>query len=190
MITRKNDAFVAEIVNMRLTKIFMAIFAPDDRLPSSATLMQWFLELFLARNSSCSLFLCVLPFTKGVDYGRGKAGRWSIQYRDQIRGSGRYGATHYPLTSNTLWLNLKIIEEDKHVGLESPGDEALLVTASRDLWCLWLDCGCALSPCDLCLFELGHPGAVPRYQLICLPTWIEQKTKLELKRKQKWANVF
>ena len=37
-ITRKNDAFEAKIVNMRLTKIFIAIFAPDERLPSSATL--------------------------------------------------------------------------------------------------------------------------------------------------------
>ena len=35
---RKNDAFVAKIVNTRLTKIFMAIFAPDERLPGSATL--------------------------------------------------------------------------------------------------------------------------------------------------------
>ena len=35
---RKNDAFVAKIVNTRLTKIFKAIFAPDERLPSSATL--------------------------------------------------------------------------------------------------------------------------------------------------------
>jgi len=35
---RKNDAFVAKIVNTRLTKIFMAIFALDERLPSSATL--------------------------------------------------------------------------------------------------------------------------------------------------------
>ena len=35
---RKNDAFVAKIVNTRLTKIFLAIFAPDERLPSSATL--------------------------------------------------------------------------------------------------------------------------------------------------------
>ena len=35
---RKNDAFVAKIVNTRLTKIFMTIFAPDERLPSSATL--------------------------------------------------------------------------------------------------------------------------------------------------------
>ena len=34
---RKNDAFVAKIVNVRLTKVFMAIFAPDERLPSSAT---------------------------------------------------------------------------------------------------------------------------------------------------------
>ena len=37
---RKNDAFVAKIVNTRLTKIFMAILAPDERLPSSATLMK------------------------------------------------------------------------------------------------------------------------------------------------------
>ena len=38
MITRKNDAFDANIVNTRLTKIFIVIFAPDKRLPSSATL--------------------------------------------------------------------------------------------------------------------------------------------------------
>ena len=53
--------------------------------------------------------------------------------------------------------------------------------------CLWLRAvtydvsdwiAAVLSPCDLCLFELGHPGAVPRYQLNCLPTWIEQKTKV------------
>ena len=35
---RKNDAFVAKIVNMGLTKILMTILAPDERLPSSATL--------------------------------------------------------------------------------------------------------------------------------------------------------
>ena len=35
---RKNDAFDAKIVNTHLTKIFIAIFAPDERLPSSATL--------------------------------------------------------------------------------------------------------------------------------------------------------
>ena len=35
----KNDAFIAKIVNMRLTKISMAIFAPDERLPNSATLV-------------------------------------------------------------------------------------------------------------------------------------------------------
>ena len=35
---RKNDAFVAKIVNTRLVKTFMAVFAPDERLPSSATL--------------------------------------------------------------------------------------------------------------------------------------------------------
>ena len=37
-ITRKNDAFVAKIVNTRLTKDFMAIFAPAESLPSPATL--------------------------------------------------------------------------------------------------------------------------------------------------------
>ena len=37
-ITRKNDAFVAKIVNTRLTKIFMAIFALAEMLPTSATL--------------------------------------------------------------------------------------------------------------------------------------------------------
>ena len=35
---RKSDAFDAKIVNTRLTQIFKAIFAPDERLPSSATL--------------------------------------------------------------------------------------------------------------------------------------------------------
>ena len=35
----QKDAFVAKIVNTYLTKIFMAIFAPDERLSSSATLL-------------------------------------------------------------------------------------------------------------------------------------------------------
>ena len=38
-ITSKNDAFVAKIVKTRLTKIFKAVFAPNKRLPSSATLV-------------------------------------------------------------------------------------------------------------------------------------------------------
>ena len=38
-ITRKNDTFVAKIVNTRLTKGFMAIFAPAESLPSPATLV-------------------------------------------------------------------------------------------------------------------------------------------------------
>ena len=37
---RKNDTFDAKIVNTRLMKIFLAIFAPDERLPSSATLAE------------------------------------------------------------------------------------------------------------------------------------------------------
>ena len=35
---RKNNAFVAKIVNTRLTKGFIAIFAPAESLPSPATL--------------------------------------------------------------------------------------------------------------------------------------------------------
>ena len=35
---RKNDAFVAKIVNTHLTKGFMAMFAPAESLPSPATL--------------------------------------------------------------------------------------------------------------------------------------------------------
>ena len=38
VIKRKNDAFVAKIVNTCIKKIFMAIFALDERLPTSATL--------------------------------------------------------------------------------------------------------------------------------------------------------
>ena len=36
---RKNNAFDKKIVNTRLTKTFIALFAPDERLPSSATLL-------------------------------------------------------------------------------------------------------------------------------------------------------
>ena len=38
LITRKNNAFVAKIANKRMTKTFMAIFAFDEMLPTSATL--------------------------------------------------------------------------------------------------------------------------------------------------------
>ena len=36
---RKKDAFVAKILNTRLTKGFMAMFAPAESLPSPATLI-------------------------------------------------------------------------------------------------------------------------------------------------------
>ena len=39
-IMRKNDALVAKIVNTRLTKGFMSIFAPAESLPSPATLSE------------------------------------------------------------------------------------------------------------------------------------------------------
>ena len=38
-ITRKNNAFVANIVNRRLTKVFMVIFALAEMLPTSAILV-------------------------------------------------------------------------------------------------------------------------------------------------------
>ena len=47
---RKNDAFVAKIVITRLTKGFMAMFAPAESLPSPATLA--LRKLFL----SCDFF--------------------------------------------------------------------------------------------------------------------------------------
>ena len=36
---RKNDAVVAKIANMRLTKTFVAIFTLAERLPTSVTLL-------------------------------------------------------------------------------------------------------------------------------------------------------
>ena len=38
-----DDAFVAKIVNTRLTKVCMAIFTLTERLPTSATLVTWML---------------------------------------------------------------------------------------------------------------------------------------------------
>ena len=58
MIMRKNDTFDAKIVNTRLTKIFIAFFAPDERLPSSATLIK---NKNSDRNTRCLLdFLAML----------------------------------------------------------------------------------------------------------------------------------
>ena len=45
-ITRKNVAFVAKIANMRLTQIFVGIFAFAERLPTSATLSKCYTQLF------------------------------------------------------------------------------------------------------------------------------------------------
>ena len=61
---RKNDAFDAKIVNTRLTKIFIAIFAPDERLPNSATLLSgavssYFMAAFSVLdfwNSKCNYY--------------------------------------------------------------------------------------------------------------------------------------
>ena len=47
---RKNDAFVAKIVNTRLTKGFMAIFAPTESLPSPATLLHPRMDIRASRR--------------------------------------------------------------------------------------------------------------------------------------------
>ena len=57
MIMRKNDTFDAKIVNTRLTKIFIAFFAPDERLPSSATLIK---NKNSDRNTRCLLDLLAM----------------------------------------------------------------------------------------------------------------------------------
>ena len=49
----QNDTFVAKIVNARLTKICMAIFAFDEKLPTSATLKDW-----LSTSLKCLGFHC------------------------------------------------------------------------------------------------------------------------------------
>ena len=58
---RKNDAFDTKIVNTRLTKIFIAIFAPDERLPSSANLKSRYIKNDIL---SISLFV-ILPCQMG-----------------------------------------------------------------------------------------------------------------------------
>ena len=49
-ITRKNNAFVAKIVNIRLTKMCMAIFALAERLPTSATLPGHLENMYLGQR--------------------------------------------------------------------------------------------------------------------------------------------
>ena len=63
-ISRKNDAFVAKIENTLLTKIFMAIFAPDERLPSSATLAKYMTELYCSKQSCLLLVVILYGFTQ------------------------------------------------------------------------------------------------------------------------------
>ena len=63
---RKNDAFVAKIVITRLTKGFMAIFAPAESLPSPATLDNVILFVdhhvsLLCKDLSSALLVGVVP---------------------------------------------------------------------------------------------------------------------------------
>ena len=64
---RKNDVFVAKKVNMRLTKVFMAIFALAERLPTSATLWTIFLNLYLyCPRSLWTYFLYLYLYCTGL----------------------------------------------------------------------------------------------------------------------------
>ena len=64
-IMRKNDAFVAKMVNTRLTKVFMTILAPDERLPTSATLndftSEFIVQSYILRKTimPCIILDCV-----------------------------------------------------------------------------------------------------------------------------------
>ena len=53
-IMHKNDAFVAKIVNTRLPKIFMAIFAPDEMLPSAT------LVIMIMMNKKISVVAAIM----------------------------------------------------------------------------------------------------------------------------------
>ena len=64
-ITRKNDAFVTKKVSMRLTDVFIVIFALAERLPTSAILVYTLIHtLFLCLDEllnivlDCSAILC------------------------------------------------------------------------------------------------------------------------------------
>ena len=54
---RKNDAFDVKIVNTSLTKIFIAIFALDERLPSSATLIWSMIDPTLIASMLCPVVI-------------------------------------------------------------------------------------------------------------------------------------
>ena len=61
---RRNDAFVAKIVITRLTKGFMAMFAPAESLPSPATLVRvncW-MEYVQKILTEIGFLVCVLRF--------------------------------------------------------------------------------------------------------------------------------
>ena len=66
---RKNDAFDAKIENTRLTKIFIAIFAPDERLPSSATLHE---GITATKRAYLYIFFFNFGNKYAVGWGRGK----------------------------------------------------------------------------------------------------------------------
>merc|ERR1711963_1367218 len=67
-ITRKNDAFVAKIVNTRLTKGFMAIFAPAESLPSPATLVMYVFFVSYVPNVMYVLFVSYVLNVLHVSY--------------------------------------------------------------------------------------------------------------------------
>ena len=74
-ITRKKDAFFAKVANTRLTKIWMAIFALAERLPTSATLQRRSV-LF---SQSALVFVWVFGDAK-KSHAAIKLAEWGLQY--------------------------------------------------------------------------------------------------------------
>ena len=104
---RKNDAFVAKIVNTRLTKIFMAIFAPDERLPSSATLLDTWWGPQWGKSKSFSNFPTIfLPTSIRVEDLKDPAQLLlgSAHHHRKLRLNTLYFfQSPFSLISSTLW---------------------------------------------------------------------------------------
>ena len=81
-ITRKYYAFVAKIVNMRLTEVFKVIFALAERLPTSATL---FGSTILMLNTYRVQNLSTADFVSRLRHG--ERGRGGLLQRHRLRAS-------------------------------------------------------------------------------------------------------
>ena len=71
---RKNNAFVAKIVNTHLTKGFMAIFAPAESLPSPATLTITIIVIITILAITILLLSVLLPRLPHLVHGHVNSG--------------------------------------------------------------------------------------------------------------------